>query len=50
MILVSYKITGDQHDAEHEQAYHEQVQLFGDDRSEGGLSNCSLVLMELFQM
>jgi hypothetical protein len=36
MIRVSYKITGDPHDTEHEQAYHELVQLFGDDRSEGG--------------
>jgi hypothetical protein len=36
MIRVSYKIDANHHDAEHEQAYREQVQLFGDDRGEGG--------------
>lgn len=36
LIRVSYKVSADHHDAEHEQAYREQVQLFGDDRGEGG--------------
>jgi hypothetical protein len=35
-IRVSYSITADHHDAEYEQAYREQIQLFGDDGEEGG--------------
>jgi hypothetical protein len=36
LVRASYTVTGTHHDAEHEQAYREQVQLAGDDRGEGG--------------
>jgi hypothetical protein len=36
LIRVSYVITATHHDAEHEQAYRELVELVGDDRGEGG--------------
>jgi hypothetical protein len=36
LVRASYTITATHHDAEHEQAYREQVQLVGDDRGEGG--------------
>ena len=36
LIRVSYVITATHHDALHEQAYRELVQLIGDDRGEGG--------------
>jgi hypothetical protein len=35
-IRASYTISATGHDAEHEQAYREVVQLVGDDRGEGG--------------
>jgi hypothetical protein len=35
-IIVGYAISATHHDAEHEQAYREEVRLIGDDRGEGG--------------